>query len=103
MCIAKILEDRKTDNMAEVEHEGGVGRDGTFPFPDASGDLRGAVLRGAATIFFPKPSAIEREAGRTGMIFPSITTLILGLAITGDIGPRGLVRARHRCSVSARV
>ena len=37
------------------------------------------------------------------MIFPSITTLILGLAITGDIGPRGLVRARHRCSVSARV
>jgi hypothetical protein len=25
--------------------------DGTFLFPDGSGDLRGAVLRGAATIF----------------------------------------------------
>ena len=25
MSIAKILEDRKTDNMAEVEREGGVG------------------------------------------------------------------------------
>lgn len=37
MSIAKILEDRKTDNMAEVEHEGGVWRDGAFLFPDGSG------------------------------------------------------------------
>ncbi len=35
--------------------------------------------------FFPKPSAIEREAGWTGMI-SSITTLILGLAITAILG-----------------
>jgi hypothetical protein len=33
MSIAKILEDRKTDNMAEV----GVWRDGAFLFPDGSG------------------------------------------------------------------
>ena len=37
MSIAKILEDRKTDNMAEVEREGGVWRDGAFLFPDGSG------------------------------------------------------------------
>jgi hypothetical protein len=40
MSIAKILEDRKTDNMAEVEHAGGVWRDGAngaFLFPDGSG------------------------------------------------------------------
>jgi hypothetical protein len=37
MSIAKILEDRKTDNMAEVVHEGGVWRDGAFLFPDGSG------------------------------------------------------------------
>ena len=37
MSIAKILEDRKTDNMAEVEHEGGVWRHGAFLFPDGSG------------------------------------------------------------------
>jgi hypothetical protein len=37
MSIAKILEDRKTDNMAEVEREGGVWRDGAFLFPDDSG------------------------------------------------------------------
>jgi hypothetical protein len=36
---------------------------------------------------FPKPSAIEREAGWTGMIFPSITTLIW----TGDHSDIGLV------------
>ena len=35
--IAKILEDRKTDNMAEVEREGGVWRNGAFLFPDGSG------------------------------------------------------------------
>jgi hypothetical protein len=37
MSIAKILEDRKTDNMAEVEREGGVWRNGAFLFPDGSG------------------------------------------------------------------
>jgi hypothetical protein len=36
MSIAKILEDRKTDNMADVEREGGVWRDGAFLFPDGS-------------------------------------------------------------------
>ena len=36
MSIAKILEDRKTDNMAEVEHEGGVWRDGASLFPDVA-------------------------------------------------------------------
>jgi hypothetical protein len=42
MSIAKILEDRKTDNMAEVEDEGGVWKDGAFLFPDAS---RGSFSR----------------------------------------------------------
>ena len=37
MSIAKILEDRKTDNMAEVERHGGAWKDGAFLFPDGSG------------------------------------------------------------------
>jgi hypothetical protein len=36
MSLAKILETRKTDNMAEVEREGGVWNDGAFLFPDGS-------------------------------------------------------------------
>ena len=37
MSLAKILEIRKTDNMAEVERDGGVWKDGAFFFPDGSG------------------------------------------------------------------
>lgn len=37
MSIANILEGRKTDNMAEVERQGGVWKDGAFLFPDGSG------------------------------------------------------------------
>jgi hypothetical protein len=36
MNLAKILEIRKTDNMADVESEGGVWKDGAFLFPDGS-------------------------------------------------------------------
>ena len=42
MSIAKILEDRKTDNMAEVERQGGVWKDDAFLFPDGS---RGSFSR----------------------------------------------------------
>jgi len=37
MNLAKSLETKKTDNMAEVERQGGVWQDGTFLFPDGSG------------------------------------------------------------------
>jgi hypothetical protein len=37
MNLAKILETKKTDNMAAVEHQGGVWKDGAFLFPDGSG------------------------------------------------------------------
>jgi hypothetical protein len=37
MNLAKILETKKTDNMAEVEHQRGVWKDGGFLFPDGSG------------------------------------------------------------------
>jgi hypothetical protein len=37
MSITKILKDRKTDNMAEVERAGGVWRNGAFLFPHGSG------------------------------------------------------------------
>ena len=36
MKIAKILEDRKTNNMEAVESEGGIWSDGAFEFPDGS-------------------------------------------------------------------
>jgi hypothetical protein len=36
MSLAQILEIKKTDNMAEVEREGGVWKDGAFLFPDGS-------------------------------------------------------------------
>jgi hypothetical protein len=54
--------------------------------------------------FFPKPSAIEREAGWTGMI-SSITTFNSWTGDHSDIGPHGLVRVAHGtgASVSARV
>jgi hypothetical protein len=40
---AELCESRKTDNMAEVQHQGGVWRDGTFRFPDGSrGSFSGA-------------------------------------------------------------
>jgi len=37
MSVAKILEIRRIDKMAEVEREGGVWKGGAFLFPDGSG------------------------------------------------------------------
>jgi hypothetical protein len=34
--LAEVCESRKTDNMAEVERQGGVWKDGSFRFPDGS-------------------------------------------------------------------
>ncbi len=36
MSFAENLENEKTDNMAEVERQGGVWKDGAFLFPDSS-------------------------------------------------------------------
>ncbi len=95
MCIAKILEDRNTDNMAEVEYEGGVWREGTFPFPGDSGDLRGAVLRGAATIFLSEALG-HREGCRVGRDDISIDhNFNSRTGDHSDIGPRGLLRVAH--------
>jgi hypothetical protein len=77
MSLAKILEVRKTDNMAEVDREGGVWKDGAFLFPDGSGgsfscdenyrDAKG-ILR-SRTVFVSNPEdAITSGSQRPGVL-----------------------------------